>query len=276
MRRSINSAPIATRVRVAEKVLTMLKTFTYPLTTALLLLVGCSKMNDNVPNNAEVSCDLCHTTPLNQMAVHRLHLSNLAMANFPFKDMSAAANYKVDTASGVGDSTFRIRVNLAVKFSDSATNKYDTRYQQTRLLNEGIQCADCHRDLDPQFRWNNDPNHRKGGVADVFFNDSLLVKHYNASDTAHYLPSAPVMSFDGTSCSNIVCHGGGRKNLQNVVWKPSPKLTDTLTCMACHNTANHKVGVSCNNCHLDVTLDFGKTIHNFRKHFNDTINFKIQ
>jgi hypothetical protein len=33
------------------------------------------------------------------------------------------------------------------------------------------------------------------------------------------------------------------------------------------------VGVACDKCHYDVTLDNGKTIHNFRKHLNDTINY---
>ena len=247
----------------------MRKMIAYPFTAALLVLGGCSKID--TPDKPEPSCDLCHTTPLNQLAVHRLHLSYPAMAKFPFKDLSDSANYNVVSADS--DTTVKIMIDTAFKFSNSATLDRATRYQQTRLQNEGIQCADCHRGVDGSFVRNSDPSHRNGRKDPSFNEAALLEKHYNASDTAHYSATAPSMSFDGVSCNNIVCHGAGRKDLQNVVWNPSPKLTDTLSCMGCHNTTNHKVGVACDKCHYDVTLDGGKTLHNFRKHFNDTINY---
>ena len=251
----------------------MRKMIAYPLTAALLILGGCSKMD--TPDKPESSCDLCHTTPLNKLAVHRLHLSYPAMAKFPYMDLSDSANYAV--VSGGADTTVKLMVDPAFKFSNSATIDNAKHYEQTRLLSEGIQCADCHRGLDSHFARNNDPNHHNG-KEDPSFNPALLDKHYNASDTNHYianyLDTAKAMSFDGTTtCNNIVCHGAGRKNLRGVVWNPSPKLTDTLSCMGCHNTTNHKVGVACDKCHYDVTLDYGKTIHNFRKHLNDTINY---
>ncbi len=248
----------------------MRKSIAYPLTAALLVLGGCSKL-DNPDKPDAMACDLCHTTPLDQFAVHRLHLSNLAMANFPYRNTSPDFNYPVDTSQG--DSTYKVEVDTAFRFSQSATLDQAMRYQQNRLLNEGIQCVDCHRGLDGSLVQNNDPNHRNGREDADFDTVALLEKHYDAVDTAHFLATAPSMSFDGTTCNNMVCHGAGRKSLQNVVWNTAPKLTDTMSCLGCHNTTNHKIGVSCDKCHYDVTLDGGQTIHNFRKHWNDTIYY---
>ena len=283
MRRSINSAPIAMRARVAEEVLTMLKTFTYPLMAALLVLVGCSKMDDNAPNNASVSCDLCHTTPLSQTAVHRIHLSNPAMANFPFHNTAASANYKirVDTT----DSTGIYKVDTAFHFSPTATVDNAARYQQNRVLNYNIRCADCHRGLNSLLTRNDDVTHRNGKKNASFDQEGLLAKHYNPRglDTAHYTDTVPAaMTFDGTSCSNILCHGAGRKPLRNVTWNTTASINDTLSCTLCHNVPTtltpptHSYGLACINCHLDVTQDGGKTIHNFRKHLNDSINYSIK
>ncbi len=249
----------------------MRKMIAYPLTAALLVLGGCSKLD--TPEKAEASCDMCHTTALNKSAVHRMHLSNTAMATFPFADTTLAARMTI--VNGTSDTTFRYMVDTGFKFSNSATIDKATHYQQTRLLNDGIGCADCHKGLDPSFVRNSDPSHRNGVKDAAFSEDMLHDMHFNPTgkDTVHFNPSTPAMTFDGTGCNNIVCHGAGRKGVQNVVWNTSAKLTDTLSCMGCHNTTNHKVGVSCDKCHYDVTLDNGKTIHNFRKHLNDTINY---
>ena len=248
----------------------MRKTIAALIPPVLMLLTGCSEIDQ--PDVGQESCDLCHSTSLANQAVHRLHLSNPAMANFPYNGLTPPVSYPV--ISGDGDTTFKFKVDPAFKFSNSATIDRATHYQQTRLLNEGIQCADCHSGLDSLFARNNDPNHRNGRGDPSFDEAGILGRHYNASDTAHYSPSAPGrMSFDGTGCNNIACHGAGRNGVLNVVWNPSPRLTDTLSCMGCHDTKTHKVGVACDLCHYDVTLDNGKTIHNFRKHFNDTINY---
>jgi predicted CxxxxCH...CXXCH cytochrome family protein len=244
---------------------------TQPLTCALLMLAACSRMDDTA-KPAE-SCDLCHTAPLSRDAVHRMHLSVRAMADFPFADTSAAA--KMGFVQSATDTTYRIKADPGFKFvSDSAKNQAMLD-QQTRLLGYGIQCSDCHKGVDAGYVRNDDATHRNGKKDPSFNEDALLAKHYDASDTAHYLASAPRMSFDGTNCSNIACHGAGRKSLKKVEWRTTAALSDTLSCMACHDTRNHNVGVSCEQCHLDVTLD-GKTIHNFRKHLNDTISYGIR
>ena len=252
----------------------MLKTFTYPLMAALLVLGGCTKMD--APNKDETSCDLCHNTPLSQTAVHRMHLSGPAMANFPFHNTDASANYKirVDTT----DSTGIYKVDTAFHFSRNATLDNAARYQQNRVLNYDIRCADCHRGLDSLLTRNDDVAHRNGKKNASFDQAGLTEKHYNPRglDTAHYTATPPAaMTFDGTSCSNILCHGAGRKPLQNVTWNTTASINDTLSCMLCHKTEDHKKGVACSNCHLDVTQDGGRTIHNFRKHLDDSINFGI-
>jgi predicted CxxxxCH...CXXCH cytochrome family protein len=246
--------------------------WTQPLMSALLLLAACSRIDDTA-KPAE-SCDLCHTAPLSRDAVHRMHLSARAMADFPFADTSAAA--KMGVVESATDSTFRIKADPNFKFVSNPAQNQVLLDKQTRLLGYGIQCSDCHKGIDAGFARNDDPNHRNGKKDASFDTDALLAKHYNASDTAHYLASAPGMSFDGTGCDNVLCHGAGRKPLKKVAWQTKAALTDTLSCLACHDTRNHNPGASCEKCHLDVTLDGGKTIHNFRKHLNDTISYGIQ
>ncbi len=247
----------------------MLKRIALSITATLLVLSGCSKLD--TPEKAEESCDMCHATHLNKSAVHGLHLSRVAMATFPFLD-SAGLNMKV--TAGTNDSTFKFMVDTGYKFSNSATIDRAIRYQQTTLLNDGLKCTDCHKGLDPTFVRNSDPAHRNGFKDASFDEDALLKKHYNAKDTVHYTATAlGPMKFDGVTCSNILCHGAGRKGVQNVTWNTSAKVGETFSCMSCHDTQKHKVGVDCNKCHYDVTLDNGKSIHNFRKHLNDTINY---
>lgn len=236
----------------------------------MLLLTGCSEIDH--PDVGQESCDLCHNASLANQAVHRLHLSNLAMADFPYNGLTPPARYPV--VSGNGDTTYEFKVDPAFKFSNSATIDKAKRTQQNRLLNTGVRCVDCHQGLDSLFARNKDSNHGNGKSDASFDEVGLQARYYKASDTAHFSRSAPgKMSFDGEGCSNIACHGAGRKGVVDVVWNSSPKLTDTLSCMQCHDTRKHKVGVACDKCHFDVTLDNGKTIHNFRKHSNDTINY---
>jgi predicted CxxxxCH...CXXCH cytochrome family protein len=129
--------------------------------------------------------------------------------------------------------------------------------------------------MDTLYQRNSAPSHRNG-IRDAAFDDALLrEKHINPKglDTVHFNKTPlSAMAYKGYSCDNIICHGAGRKGVQNVVWNKSASFSDTLSCMTCHNTKDHKVGVSCDKCHSDVTLDNGKTIHNFRKHLNDSIN----
>ena len=247
----------------------MRKMIAFLLTAALLVLGGCSKLNPSA--KAEVSCDMCHVTHLNKSAVHRMHLTNIAMSEFPIKDTSVAARMKV--VSGTGDTTFKYMVDSTFKFSNSAAIDRAAHYKQTRLLNYGINCVDCHNGLDKDFVLNSDPDHRNGVKAPSFDEEMLRAMHYNSTDTAHFKASVPAMTFNGTGCDNISCHGAGRKDILKIVWNTSAKLGDTLSCLGCHDTRQHKVGVTCEKCHYDVTLDNGKTIHNFRKHLNDTINY---
>jgi predicted CxxxxCH...CXXCH cytochrome family protein len=251
-----------------------------PITAALLglgslgllgTLGGCSKLE--TPNKAENSCDLCHSAPLSKSAVHRIHLTTMSMATFPILDPVAAS---IPIENGNNDSTFKYRVMPGYKFSNSASINQATHYQQTRLLNHPIKCAACHQGMDSLFVRNNAPNHRNGKKDAAFDEGYLREKYFNpkGNDTVHFDSSIPgSMSYDGTSCDNIICHGAGRKGVQQVVWNTSAKVTDTLSCMTCHNTKKHKEAVACDKCHYDVTLDNGKTIHNFRKHLNDSINY---
>jgi predicted CxxxxCH...CXXCH cytochrome family protein len=244
---------------------------TQPLTCAFLMLAACSRMDDTA-KPAE-SCDLCHTAPLSRDAVHRMHLSVRAMADFPFADTSAAARMGIVQSST--DTTYRVKADPGFKFSDNPAQNQAMLDKQTRLLGYGIQCADCHNGIGSGFVRNDDPNHRNGKKDASFNEDALLAKHYDGSDTAHYLASAPRMSFDGTSCSNVLCHGSGRKTIKKVEWRTTAALSDTMSCTSCHDTREHNPGVSCEQCHQDVTLD-GKTIHNFRKHLNDSISYGIR
>lgn len=248
----------------------MRKIISYPMTAALLFLGGCSQVDK--PSKAEESCDLCHATALSKSAVHGLHLTYPAMSTFPFDDKSDAARMKVVASDG--DTTFRYKVDSAFKFSNSASIDRAAHYRQTGLLHAGIDCSDCHRGMDSKFTRNDDGNHRNGRRDASFNVEGLLGKHYNPDgvDTAHYLKSAPAMTIDGNTCSNIACHGAGRKGVEGVKWNASASVNDTLSCMTCHDTRAHKVGVGCDKCHYDVTLD-GSSIHNFRKHLNDTINY---
>lgn len=248
----------------------MRKIITYPITAALLFLGGCSEVDQS--SKAEESCDLCHATALSKSAVHRLHLTYPAMATFPFDDNTDAAKMKVVASDG--DTTFEFKVDSAFKFSNSATLNRAAHYRQKGLLHAGIDCSDCHRGLDSRFTRNDDGSHRNGTRDASFDKEGLLAKHFqpNGVDTAHYLASAPAMTIAGNTCSNIACHGAGRKGVEGVKWMVSSSVNDTLSCMTCHNTKDHKVGVSCDKCHYDVTLD-GSSIHNFRKHLNDTIEY---
>lgn len=248
----------------------MRKIFAYPMTAALLFLGACSQVDQ--PSRSEESCGLCHSAALSKSAVHRLHLTYPAMSTFPFDDKSDAAGMKIVASDG--DSTYRYKVDSAFKFSNSARIDKDEHYRQTKLLHAGIDCSDCHRGLSPGFTRNDDGNHRNGKRDASFDAEGLLAKHYNPRgvDTAHYLASAPAMTIEGNTCSNIACHGGGRKGVEGVKWNATASVDDTLSCMSCHDTRSHKVGVSCDKCHYDVTLD-GRSIQNFRKHLNDTINY---
>jgi len=105
------------------------------------MLAACSRIDD--PAKPGESCDLCHTAPLSLNAVHRMHMSARAMADFPFADTSAAA--KMGVVESATDSTFRIKADPGFKFvSDNAKNQV-LLDQQTRLLGYGIQCSDCHK-----------------------------------------------------------------------------------------------------------------------------------
>lgn len=245
-----------------------LKPFAFPMTAALLLLAGCSEVDK--PAKPEESCDLCHSKPLGRTAAHAFHLAYPAMAAFPFPDESEAALMPV-VATG-SDTTTRYRVDSAFRFSNSATLDKATRYRQTGLLNHGIACTDCHAGLNGSLTRNDDYRHRDGGGSASFDEGSLRAAHYRASDTAHFGEYPGDMAYDGGSCSNIACHGAGRKGVQKVKWNLTSSFDDDKGCMTCHDTREHKVEVSCYTCHYDVTLD-GKTIHNFRKHLNGAIDY---
>jgi predicted CxxxxCH...CXXCH cytochrome family protein len=245
--------------------------WTQPMMCALLWLAACNKVD--TPEKPGESCDLCHTAPLSRDAVHRMHMSARAMADFPFLDTSAAASMAV--LESATDTTYRIKADPDFKFTGNAAKNQAMLDQQTRLLGYGIKCADCHKGISPGYVRNDSPNHRNGKKDPDFDVDGIMMKYCDPADTAHYLATMPTMSFEAANCSNVLCHGAGRKPLQKVVWQPAAALGDSLSCLACHDTRNHKTGVSCDQCHSDVTLD-GKTIHNFRKHLNGTIDYAIR
>lgn len=207
-----------------------------------MLLGGCAKMEQ--PEMAEESCDLCHKEPLSKQAVHRSHLSDLAMANFPFRD-EASAEY----ARSLADTSV---LPVPASGKDSAA-----KARQNRLLAYKIECAACHEGVHSQATQVKSDLHLDGKV-DVDFDDALLAEKFKTDAKA---------SMKGSTCDNIPCHGAGSKGVEGVVWNTSAAPTDTLNCNSCHNTAKHKTGVRCDLCHFDVTPN-GKSIHAFRKHIN--------
>lgn len=220
----------------------MWKTSVAILPLAALLFGGCTKVEN--PEVAEESCDLCHKDALSKQGVHKMHLSDLAMANFPFRDEAAAAY-----ARSLRD-TSALPVPKAGK--DSAEQA-----RQNRLLAAGITCAACHEGVHDLATRVDNGSHING-VKGVDFDDALMAEKFKTDAKA---------SMRESTCENIPCHGAGSKGADGVVWNTSAKATDTLNCNSCHNTAKHKTGVRCDLCHFDVTKT-GKAIHDFRKHIN--------
>ena len=218
----------------------MRKTIAVTLPGMLLLLAGCSRVQN--PDRAEESCDLCHTASLASGDVHRMHLSDLAMGNFPFRGDSAAAYAR--TLEDTGASTFDPAL-------DSASNR------QKRLQAYGIECADCHKGVNPSATRIRNGKHMNGSREADF--DAAFLR-------AKFGPG-PRPSMAGNTCENMPCHGGGKAGEEGVAWTPVVATTDSMDCNSCHNTQKHKTGVRCDLCHYQVSLD-RKSIHDFRKHIN--------
>jgi predicted CxxxxCH...CXXCH cytochrome family protein len=224
----------------------MWKKIAITLPGLLLVLSGCNKVESTNSLNEE-SCDLCHQGTLSEQAVHRQHVSRLAMSNFPSRSEAANDLVKADL-----DTAFR----LAMDSTDTVG-----RAKQVRLLGANLQCGECHQGVSHAgMKIDNDLHHN--GKVDVVFDKAWLSEKFHTSDkTVH----------KAQTCDNIACHGAGFTGKEQVKWMTKATMGDTLSCNACHNVSNHKTGVRCDLCHFDVTHD-GKTISNAKKHMNGVLD----
>jgi hypothetical protein len=120
-----------------------------------------------------------------------------------------------------------------------------------------------------------DPENHQDGISNVDFNTDYLHDVFTYSDE---------IGFENGNCSNIPCHGNGRMDLDSlqgadekgkwvkgrdsVIWHVDVKLTDTLDCMGCHNTAKHRAEARCQSCHNKGTIIDSVTLDDYSMHIN--------
>jgi predicted CxxxxCH...CXXCH cytochrome family protein len=244
------------------------------LSALVLLFAACSRTDESFGN--EDSCTVCHTSEVNQIPAHRIHLSDLAMSKFPLQAAKHADT--IVKTEYIVDGTRRDTIYYATP-ADTMLDTTVTR-QQRRLLAHKYDCATCHQGYHAQgLRIN--PDYHRNGVRDVVFDGSSL----RDSLPAKYLSAGgPVYAGTAQTCDNVACHGAGRAlnpatgaGLGGVVWRTTAvSLGDTLNCNGCHNTTSHRPSIArdrCSLCHYSTTMD-GKTIRDYTKHINGALDVR--